>query len=181
MTRTLLMDWRDAVRESNLPSTARLVAYTLSTYMRGDGACFPSKETIADGCGLASRRPVDRAIDQLEAAGFLSVSRSRGRSSNRYQALLTAHEERGSDGGNRASRDSQPRTSDTATAYELPGKARNAYECPAPDRTDSEPDAPDWELNVASARRLKAHLEMAAGSNRLERSPTGAMGTSPKA
>jgi Helix-turn-helix domain len=111
--------WRNAVRDSGMSSTTKLVGLVLSTYMSADGRCWPSKQTIADGCGLGSRRSVDRAVDNLERAGLLAISRSKGHSSNGYQAVLTAHEERGCDvstaqvtTSNRAIDNVQPRTWD---------------------------------------------------------------------
>jgi hypothetical protein len=77
--------WRDAIRDSDLDATAKLVAYTLSTYLNGRGEAWPSKETLAAGASK-SKRAVDGAIDRIAATGFLSVSKSKGRSSNRYQA-----------------------------------------------------------------------------------------------
>ncbi len=80
--------WRDAIRDSDeLDRTAKLVAFVLSTYMNGSGKAFPSKGTIAAGAGLGSgRRAVDQAIVRLEAAGYLDVQRTKGRTSWRYTA-----------------------------------------------------------------------------------------------
>jgi hypothetical protein len=92
--------WRDAIRDSELPSTARLVAHTLSTYANGAGVCHPSRATIAAGAGLSSGlRAVDAALARLEQDGFLEISRSAGRSSHGYALLLpaTAHEARRSE------------------------------------------------------------------------------------
>lgn len=85
-----LTEWRDAVRDApELDKTAVLVAYTLSTYMNRNGEAWPSKETLAKGCRLgAGKRAVDKAVDRLEAAGFLMIQRSKGRSSNRYLATF---------------------------------------------------------------------------------------------
>lgn len=79
--------WRTAIRDSELDSTAKLVAHTLSTYMNGAGECWPSKSTLALGAGK-SKRTIDGAIERLASAGFLVISQSRGRSSNRYSASL---------------------------------------------------------------------------------------------
>jgi hypothetical protein len=67
--------WRDAIRDSELDATTKLVAYTLSTYANGRGSAYPSRATIAAGAGISLRnlRPVDAALDRLEAAGFLQV------------------------------------------------------------------------------------------------------------
>jgi hypothetical protein len=79
--------WRNLVRDSGVDSTARLVAFVVSTYMHADGnGAFPSKATIARGCGLSSTRAVDAAINRLEAAGLLTVHRSPGHAPNVYEA-----------------------------------------------------------------------------------------------
>lgn len=79
--------WREAVQESTLDPGAKFVALALSIYMNKKGECFPAKETLARDCSL-SKRTVDYAILRLERAGFLNVSRSRGRSSNHYRATI---------------------------------------------------------------------------------------------
>jgi hypothetical protein len=121
--RPLVLAWRDAVRDSELRATVKLVAHTLSTYMDAGGAAFPSKLTIADGASLKSERAVDAAVLELEGAGFIDVSRSRGRSSNRYQAKLpTPHADAGFGGANPASDDSQPRISRRPTPHVAAGE-----------------------------------------------------------
>jgi hypothetical protein len=85
---SLLVTWRNAVRDSALDSTAKLTAYTLSTYMSRDGLAWPAKTTLADKASL-SVRAVDGAITRLERGGFLLVERSGyRRGGNRYRATL---------------------------------------------------------------------------------------------
>jgi hypothetical protein len=79
--------WRDAIRDSTLDPTARHVAHALSTWMNGHGACYPRRETIAAGTGY-SLRTIDRALAELETAGWLAIERGAGRRTNRYLALL---------------------------------------------------------------------------------------------
>jgi hypothetical protein len=81
--------WRDALRESGLDATARHVAHVLSTYMDGRGRCWPSRETLAAAVGL-SVRTVERAVQRLEAVGWLRVERTEGgrHRTNTYEALL---------------------------------------------------------------------------------------------
>jgi hypothetical protein len=82
------MQWRNAIRDSEmLDRTAKLVCFVISTYMNGKGVAYPGKETIARGAGLGKgRRSVDGAIDRAEAAGYLEVTRSKGRRPFRYSA-----------------------------------------------------------------------------------------------
>ena len=122
MPRSLVMEWRDAVRDSDLPASVRLVAFALSTRMSSSGNAYPSKERIAADCGL-SKRTVDVAIDRLEGAGLLSVSRSKGRSSNRYQAIPTLQELQGSENANDATGDIQPCNPRQPTVQPLHPKA----------------------------------------------------------
>jgi hypothetical protein len=126
--RTDLQKWRDAVRDSELKSTAKLVALVLSTRMNRHLVAYPSKETIATDCSL-SRRSVDAAVDVLEKAGYLQVSRSRGRSSNNYTGT-TPQELQGSRPptvhdvpGNPATDAPQPGSKRPPTPQELPSKA----------------------------------------------------------
>jgi hypothetical protein len=62
--------WRDAVRDSDLDSTAKLVAFVLSTYMNASGLARPGRLRIAAGCSL-DVRAIDRARKRLRDAGFL--------------------------------------------------------------------------------------------------------------
>jgi Helix-turn-helix domain len=79
--------WREAIAESELDATAKLVAHTISTYMNGGGDSWPGKDSIAKRASLG-KRAVDRAIDRLEAEAYLHVQRSKGgrRRPNHYWA-----------------------------------------------------------------------------------------------
>ena len=81
--------WRDAIRDSDLERTAKLVAHTLSTYMNAAGAAWPSRQTLARGSSI-SDRAVDSALTKIVSAGFLLITRSDGGRShtNRYAALI---------------------------------------------------------------------------------------------
>jgi len=59
---SLPLAWRNAVRDSDLDSTAKLAGHTLSTYMTGRGLAYPSRETLARGASLALRS-VDAASE----------------------------------------------------------------------------------------------------------------------
>lgn len=114
--RALLAEWRNALRDSELGVTPKLVGFVLSTYFTGDGRTghdaahpSPAKTTLARGAGLSARykgnRAVDAAIDALEAAGFLLVDRRRGARGFGYHAVIphdaagyNPHEDAGSNG-----------------------------------------------------------------------------------
>ena len=87
-----LFSWRSAICDSDLSSTQRHVALTLSLHMneRG-GSCFPSVATLMDETGLAERT-VREALKALSKAGWLvKKERSTGsgrQTSNEYQALV---------------------------------------------------------------------------------------------
>ncbi len=88
--RPFVAQWREAVRESDADSTAKTVAWALSTWMNSSGSAFPSKQTIARGASL-SVRAVDAAIDRLDVENggeLLIVSRRRGSRGWRYQAVI---------------------------------------------------------------------------------------------
>ena len=72
-------------------STAKLVAFCLSTYMDRSGRAYPGKPALSRGTSL-SERSVDDAIDHLEVEGYLHVTRSKGGNSrtNTYQATFPA-------------------------------------------------------------------------------------------
>ena len=94
--RSVVASWRDAVRDSELSSTAKTVAWCLATYLNGEGTAFPSRHTLARGCSL-SDRTVDAALVRLEAAGFLDVRRTAGGNprtgTNTYAVRLPAAKE----------------------------------------------------------------------------------------
>lgn len=94
-SRSIPVVWREALAESRLDRTAKLVGLVISLHMNANGSGFPGRQRIASWCSL-SDRAVDGAVRRLEAAGFLWVERSKGRKSNRYHALLppTANEVR---------------------------------------------------------------------------------------
>lgn len=77
-------EWRWAIRDAPIDTTAKTVAWALATRMNGAGECWPSKAQIAADTGLG-KRTVDRAMRRLELAGFVEVRRGGGRGhSNRY-------------------------------------------------------------------------------------------------
>lgn len=87
MARPFLGEWRNALLDSDVDRTAVLVGLVLSTFANATGTCHPGKRRIAQDSRL-SKRAVDGAVDRLEAAGLVEVSRSRGHSQNGYQFIL---------------------------------------------------------------------------------------------
>jgi DNA-binding PadR family transcriptional regulator len=87
--KSLVAVWRDAVRDSELDATAKHVAMTLSTWMNGHGACYPSRHSIAAGCSI-SLSSVDRALRRLEEASWVEIEHTVGgkRRTNSYAAFL---------------------------------------------------------------------------------------------
>lgn len=84
----VIAEWRNAIRDSDLDATAKLVALVLSTYMNSAGECYPARATLAKNCRCAVRT-VERAVTRIESAGLLDVSRTAGRGhSNRYRASV---------------------------------------------------------------------------------------------
>lgn len=71
--RATIYSWQQAICQSDLMPTTRLVLLTLGTFMNQHGeSCYPSIETIADCSGL-SKRAVITHLDKAETAGFLTV------------------------------------------------------------------------------------------------------------
>lgn len=146
--RPIVADWRNVVRDSDLDSTAKLVAFVLSTYFTADGRTghdlahpSPAKTTLARGAGLSVKykgsRAVDHAIDRLEGAGLLEVERRRGWRGFRYCALIP-HEEAGLT--NEQSRTERPFN-----------PARNGHSIPHRGAGESAKSAKSGALSAASA------------------------------
>jgi hypothetical protein len=76
-----------AVRDSDLPSTHRLVLMMLALRTDPTGECYPSYELLAGDTGLA-RRTVTRAIPELLNTSFLTRIESRKRS-NGYRLTVS--------------------------------------------------------------------------------------------
>jgi hypothetical protein len=87
--RSFAVEWNDAVRDSDLRTTVKAVAWALRSYMSADGYAYPALVTLAAGASLGRGcTSTKAAILELEAAGFLLVDRKRGRFGWRYQALI---------------------------------------------------------------------------------------------
>lgn len=83
-TLPLVAHWRNALRDSDLDRTAKLVGLVLSTYVDARGVAWPAKTTLARGASLGretqkGNTAVDTAINRLEAAELLVIDRKRGR------------------------------------------------------------------------------------------------------
>lgn len=68
----------------------KLTGLALSTYMNAGGEAFPAKRTLAARTGLAERT-IFNALRELEAAGLLVITPSKGRSSSVYSVPATMH------------------------------------------------------------------------------------------
>jgi hypothetical protein len=85
--------WRKAIRESTLDASTKVVLYTLSTYLNGEGVAYPSREELAAGASV-SITTLDRAVRRAEAAGFVDVEHTRGggygenKRTNHYRVTL---------------------------------------------------------------------------------------------
>jgi hypothetical protein len=79
--------WRWAIAGSDLDATAKHVLLVVSLFTDTAGTCDPSRVLIAELAGR-SVDVVDRALTRGEAAGLITITRSRGRSRNRYHATI---------------------------------------------------------------------------------------------
>ena len=155
--------WRNAIRDSDLDSTSKLVCFVISTYMNTAGEAYSAKATLAKGASLGEgRRSVDQAIDNSEAAGYLEVTPPgklrngrlyRGRNSFRYRATTpnVAGDARLNVAGdatlaasNVASDDSRRRTSCIPTLQLVPPNvAPDATEVALKSKTEVEAESAD--------------------------------------
>lgn len=75
------LQWQTAVRDSDLPTTLRVVAYALAAFMDTEAVCWPSQTKLGDATGLA-RQTVNRTLTALVLRGWLwrkaSVTPQRG-------------------------------------------------------------------------------------------------------
>ena len=76
MNRNRFHTWQAAICESDLPSTTRLVLFTLGTFMNQHGrSCYPSIEDVQKASGIKSKTTVIDHIERACAAGFLKKGR----------------------------------------------------------------------------------------------------------
>ena len=70
-----LFVWMRQIRDSELPSSTRLVLLTMTTWIDGrTGVCWPSLTTLASGTGL-SRSTVTEHLKVAEKKGFITRQR----------------------------------------------------------------------------------------------------------
>jgi|SRR6516162_1855717 hypothetical protein len=83
--RSFAGEYREAICDSDLSPSARLVGFALSCHVsaKHGAEVWPAKTHLAEDTGL-SVRTVDLAINELERASYLTAKRSLGRTSNRY-------------------------------------------------------------------------------------------------
>lgn len=86
-----LFGWMRSIRDSELPSSTRLVLLTMVTWIDNTtGTCFPSLATLAQGTGLA-KSTVTTHLKRAEEAGYIRrTQRLMGRqhTSTLYQATM---------------------------------------------------------------------------------------------
>jgi hypothetical protein len=81
--------WSRALRESDLRSTTKLVAFVQATYMDADGFSYPSTASIAKGASL-NERSVERHRALLERSGWLIGEGNRRGGKSRTVKYLAA-------------------------------------------------------------------------------------------
>jgi hypothetical protein len=138
--------------------------------MNGAGEAWPSKQTIKDGAGL-SLRGVDYAVDRLEAAGLMTVQRSKGRRRWHYfattpndarDAPLTTQGVRHSEEANDANDDIQRRTGEQpmthgTTSNDAPGAPEVVKEEKRQVRVEAS-KAPPTEKETLEQRQARVRL-----------------------
>lgn len=82
--------WQNAVLASpEISATVCRVAMAISQRLHPGSECFPSYELLGKSAAI-SRDTAIRAVKWLEAAGWLGVTRTKGRKSNTFTLLLPA-------------------------------------------------------------------------------------------
>lgn len=68
-------DWRNALLDTELSSSAKLVGVALAKYYRQEKPCFPSLMTLMAECSIKSKHTVIKAIDELKKSGMIKVKK----------------------------------------------------------------------------------------------------------
>lgn len=69
----LLFRWREAIQQSILPHTTRLILFDLSLHMETDGTkCFPSTERLARETGL-SKKTICTRLGEKETKRWVRI------------------------------------------------------------------------------------------------------------
>jgi len=71
-----IIEWRDALLESNLNYKAKFIGLVLSQFYRSNHATFPAIRTLSNLSGLTIN-PVQQGIKELEKTGFISRKQER--------------------------------------------------------------------------------------------------------
>ena len=108
--------WRRWVLDLDVDVYMKGVLNTLLYYANAEGECWPSVETIARGTGI-SKRKTQKVINDLVGAGYIEITRSRGRRSNVYQFPENPALGTGLETTNPAREVSQPRTRGVPTPH----------------------------------------------------------------
>lgn len=162
--RPLLYRWQQAIRDSELGSSTKLVALVMSTYMSAQGTkAFPGQARLARDTGL-SDRSVRRRLRELVEDGWLEVVRrgvglgrgGAGRASE-YRARIAQPDTSGRKNAPQPAPDVrlqalgngvQPDTSDRATGHQWPAQ---------PD-TSGHPPTHDQPMTISSREASKRRL-----------------------
>ncbi len=92
------------VRDRKLPPSAVLVAVVILDHHNGaTGRCNPSRETIAQQCGLTVRG-VSKALSALVSRGYFTRQQRGFHHSNDYTPVVETMADEGGEGGNSSSR-----------------------------------------------------------------------------
>jgi hypothetical protein len=75
MNELSINDWRVAVFDSELNTTAKIVGLAIARYWRPDKLCYPSISTLMIDCSIKSKHTVIEAIKTLKNAGLIKIKK----------------------------------------------------------------------------------------------------------
>lgn len=85
-------EWTNQIWESDLPKNAKFIAVYLRRFLHGDKrTCYPSKSRMIKETGMG-KKTINAALKLLQHEGYISISVSRGGSSNRYTIQLVSND-----------------------------------------------------------------------------------------
>lgn len=68
-------EWRNAIFESELSQSVKLVALAIARYWKPDKLCYPSIVTLMDDCSIKSKHTIINAIKELSDAKFIKIKK----------------------------------------------------------------------------------------------------------
>ena len=81
-------EWRNALFDSELSPSVKLVGLAIARYWRPDKLCYPSISTLMADCSIKSKHTIISAIKELSDTGFIKVKKGQIKYLREYLELL---------------------------------------------------------------------------------------------